>query len=112
MRFIDAEKLEKKCECLILDAKSNRDKYDPIKDRQQWATWTSILADRYAFLVDILMDRPVFDDIPVNKGRWKRMNDRAVQCSVCGYIWIEFIVSPHIKYCPHCGAEMEGIDEG
>lgn len=55
---------------------------------------------------------PTIDAVPVRHGRWENCtNHESVdfedKCSVCGYtIFADF--THGIRYCPNCGAKMDG----
>lgn len=44
---------------------------------------------------------------PVRHGYWNIIEGMPTQCSVCGY----YVKQKTYKYCPYCGARMEGVDE-
>ena len=59
---------------------------------------------------------------PVRHGRWKWANGYVgtmAECSVCGSSPMSFYALPKnqigrlpvYKYCPRCGAKMDGVDE-
>lgn len=47
---------------------------------------------------------------PVRRGKW--IGDEVIQCSICNFILngnaFERIVRKYFKYCPNCGARMDG----
>lgn len=61
---------------------------------------------------------------PRRKGHWYVTEYESATCSECG--WMEFMswdstsearekvktVHEEYKFCPHCGAEMEGVNDG
>ena len=47
---------------------------------------------------------PAADVAPVVHGAWQ-VTDRFKACSVCGYAFARLLPD---KYCPHCGAKMDG----
>ena len=47
---------------------------------------------------------PAADVAPVVHGAWQ-VTDRFKACSVCGYAFARLLPD---KYCPHCGAMMDG----
>lgn len=51
--------------------------------------------------IEILPDADV---APVVHGAWQ-VTDRFKACSVCGYAFARLLPD---KYCPHCGAKMDG----
>ena len=67
----------------------------------------------YSNLWDAVDDMPAADVQPVKYGRWENTNiPNQLRCSNCEII--HFIAQyPHgdIKYCPNCGARMDGDTE-
>ena len=56
----------------------------------------------------VVEDTPTVDAVEVVHGRWERYIDEDEDvhyytCSVCNYMAI-----PRYKYCPNCGAKMDG----
>ena len=47
------------------------------------------------------------DAVPVRHGRWTDKDGGIATCSVCGDRWGVWSV---MKYCPNCGARMDGKD--
>lgn len=89
------------------------------------------LVERYG-IVDVINSRPTVDIKTIKaysagyeqgrldkavesgqRGRWERLNvddENIISCSVCGFAdSIEFGERPY-KYCPNCGAKMDGGD--
>ena len=69
------------------------------------------LVEQYG-ITGVIESFPVADVQPVKHGRWIDKNpqdkyDPRCICSVCGSV--EFPLSRH-KYCPNCGAKMDGGD--
>lgn len=56
---------------------------------------------RVAQLLDAIMSMPEADVVEVKHGKW----DRSGYCSECDY-WSCYCSD--FKYCPNCGAKMEG----
>ena len=65
---------------------------------------------------------PAADVIPVRHGRWidkqliksfKHTNIPVVECSACGIDFCDIINNHYFmyKYCPHCGAKMDGGED-
>lgn len=54
--------------------------------------------------IDMIEDAPAADVAPVVHGAWQ-VTDRFKACSVCGYAFARLLPD---KYCPHCGAKMDG----
>lgn len=69
--------------------------------------------DRANQIIDLFDDLPTADVQPVKYGRWENTNiPNQLRCSNCEII--HFIAQyPHgdIKYCPNCGARMDGDSE-
>lgn len=59
--------------------------------------------------VKILNQFPAADVAPVRHGRWD-VDGVYVVCSVCNRLTLSPIVKqlPTFKYCPNCGARMDG----
>lgn len=60
--------------------------------------------------VDTITDIELSDAQPVRRGRW--IGDEVIQCSICNFTLngnaYERIVRKYFKYCPYCGARMDG----
>lgn len=52
-----------------------------------------------------IMRLPAADVVPVRHGHWVRNGDWS-ECSLCGESG-----TSHIKYCPNCGAKMDGEEK-
>lgn len=64
-------------------------------------------------LRDILEDAPTIDAVPVVHGRWIHTDMAAWwfgkdECSECQYHDDERNDLSRLKYCPNCGAKMDG----
>lgn len=57
-----------------------------------------------AVVLRMIDDAPAADVAPVVHGAWQ-VTDRFKACSVCGYAFARLLPD---KYCPHCGAKMDG----
>lgn len=70
------------------------------------------------YTVMVIQDLPAVDVAPVVHGRWKYNTDFQVwNCSECGenpHKGTGVVVSEENlpAYCPHCGARMEGAENG
>lgn len=60
--------------------------------------------------VDAIEAAPTIDAAPVVHGRWKYGDDVDLICSECGGDALSDWTCQQIctKYCPHCGAKMDG----
>ena len=57
-------------------------------------------------VINLIINLPVADVVPVRHGRWKAYSDCGVtRCSVCDWIIEECI---DYKFCPNCGSRMDG----
>lgn len=69
--------------------------------------------DRANQIIDLFDDLPTADVQPVKRGTWENTSTpNQLKCSNCEII--HFIAQyPHgdIKYCPNCGARMDGDSE-
>ena len=69
-------------------------------------------------VVDMLESSPTVDAVPVRHGRWKEMHYEGGildgtnfdRCSICGYerVFDDPALKTVFKYCPNCGAKMDG----
>lgn len=67
-----------------------------------------------------IRELPAADVAEVVHGEWLRADDdwnslTTIQCSLCGEEWCfetdDDVSLLNYKYCPHCGAKMDGGDE-
>ena len=65
--------------------------------------------------INELKGLPSVDAVPVVHGRWVEIDegdgDYTYDCSLCGFKWFLVDGTPlenGMKYCPHCGAKMDG----
>lgn len=63
-----------------------------------------ITLNRYDKIIDGIYEIPSADVEPVRHGMWEK-NDEYT-CSLCGYRMV--IGDGAYKYCPNCGARMDG----
>lgn len=54
--------------------------------------------------LDVLLEQPVVDAVPVVHGRW--IANRI--CSICRKELTEWAAQNGYRYCPNCGAKMDG----
>ena len=78
-----------------------------------WATIMAIERD--------VRDMPAADVAPVVHGEWLRVDDdwnslTTIQCPICSEEWCfetdDDVSLLNYKYCPNCGAKMDGGNEG
>ena len=65
------------------------------------------------WLNEILMECKIADVAPVVHGRWIRFKETDscyvhMRCSVCSAYWSDPSHADHFRYCPNCGAKMDG----
>lgn len=69
-----------------------------------------------AYIIGVLEELPTID--PVKHGKW--IDDKGLyRCSVCNNLWTTWwaVVVPEermykeMKYCPNCGAKMDGGED-
>lgn len=77
------------------------------------------LKDEYAVKVEraslkaykeTLQDLPAADVVEVVRGRWENYSPITIKCSRCGHVIHDWRYS-ECKYCPNCGAKMDGKEE-
>jgi len=93
MRTIDADVLKRKVQRLATEAWKMQVK----------ASVETILNQ----FIDYIDHAPTVDAVPVKHGRWTDKDGGIATCSVCGDRWGVWSV---MKYCPNCGARMDGKD--
>ncbi|UVM99508.1 MAG: hypothetical protein [Bacteriophage sp.] len=77
----------------------------------------SLLHIEYAYAAEQLLDEiPAADVAPVVHGRWtfepETENTLSMtKCNVCGWWTLDPSVDGVYKYCPNCGAKMDGGGE-
>lgn len=57
-----------------------------------------------------IMDLPSADVVQVRHGRWENYSPITIKCSRCGHVIHDWRYS-ECKYCPNCGAKMDGDRE-
>lgn len=89
-RYIDADKLIADCEEEIVDYDEDLQRHFVIK----------------AVPTEYIEDFPTADVAEVKHGKWIDTTAYCGEftCSICK----EMCVTNKYKYCPHCGAEMDG----
>ena len=75
----------------------------------------SIDVFRYEILED-LNEAPTVEAVPVVHGHWINCMNYPLRCSNCGII-VDSVngipwANKSFKYCPHCGAKMDGKQNG
>jgi predicted RNA-binding Zn-ribbon protein involved in translation (DUF1610 family) len=101
-RLIDADEFKAvngmKDDCADCDkelrGKSKACEFDRVYTKMDFCGW--------------LDDAPTVDAVSVVHGRWKDKDGGIATCSVCGDRWGVWSV---MKYCPNCGARMDGKDD-
>ena len=61
----------------------------------------------YKELVDGIKALPSADVVQVVHGRWENYSPITIKCSRCGHVIHDWRYS-ECKYCPNCGAKMDG----
>ena len=63
-------------------------------------------------LIGLLKNAPTADVVEVRHGEWRYEGDYKA-CSLCGtFVEWNTLGTSHWKYCPFCGAKMDGKGEG
>lgn len=64
---------------------------------------------------EAIQSEPATDVAPVVHGRWIRFKEPDsetgyihMRCSVCSAYWSDPSHADHFRYCPNCGAKMDG----
>lgn len=65
------------------------------------------------YFYDCFRECKAADVQPVRRGKW--IGDEVIQCSICNFTLngnaFKRIVRKYFKYCPNCGARMDGDTE-
>ena len=103
MRLIDADALKKCMGC------EDAVKYGNKTAEQQHNSYSTMMMYEIADYID---DMPTIEAEPVRYGEGKNENSRATSylrlCSACGKITYFCGIGCSYKYCPNCGAKMDG----
>ena len=95
---------DKRTETHACDLISRQAAIDALSDYYHHTTET-----QHAALREALGRVESVDAVPVVHGRWTDKDGGIATCSVCGDRWGVWSV---MKYCPNCGARMDGKDGG
>lgn len=94
----------------LIDADALTDKVDKYIYRITRASKRKLKAGESAILADIKAHielSPTIDAVPVKRGKWT-VTPIYIKCSECGE---SFMLIPQ-NYCPNCGADMRGTENG
>lgn len=82
----------------MIDADALLDRIPNLYERREVSRWVD--------------EAPTVDAVPVVHGRWKE--DPSGYgfwiCSACGFVSEASAANVLYKFCPHCGARMDGKD--
>lgn len=88
------------------------DAIPPTKEDKQISLYGAV-----ADFISLVCDVPAADVAPVVHGRWIRFKEPDsetgyihMRCSVCTAYWSDPSHADHFRYCPSCGAKMDGGD--
>ncbi len=68
---------------------------------------TRMIGDKMSVFVEVEATFYPVDAEPIRHGHWNIVEGMPTQCSLCGY----YVKQKTYKYCPYCGALMEGAEE-
>ena len=102
----------------LIDADALRADYGMAEDCKDCKTgYRACEYDRIYSKMDFcgwIDDAPTVDAVPVRHGRWKE--DPSGYgfwiCSACGFVSEASAANMLYKFCPNCGARMDGDDNG
>jgi hypothetical protein len=105
MRVIDVEELLKRLNQL----------YEEQGLTPEWTgdDWDDGAGSIFIDIVEIINEQPIE---PVKRGKWEihllenggHIFGKSLLCSECGFFWREELYRKNFKYCPNCGAKMDG----
>lgn len=75
----------------------------------------NVWCDGCGSAVECILAEPAADVAPVVHGRWVFETATAntlsrIKCDICGWWTLDPSVDDSYKYCPNCGAKMDGGD--
>lgn len=93
-----------------IDRQALLDAIPPTKEDKQIS-----LCGAVADFISLVCDVPAADVVPVAHGHWIRFKETDpetgyihMRCSVCSAYWSDPSHAYHFRYCPNCGAKMDG----
>lgn len=83
-------------------------------DGYSYAYKTDSIGEPYIHIDSVRSMLKIAADVqPERRGKW--IGDEVIQCSICNFTLngnaFERIVRKYFKYCPNCGARMDGDTE-
>ena len=69
------------------------------------------LTDEFYGAMQVIDEMPSADVVPVVHARWENYSPITIKCSRCGHVIHDWRYS-ECKYCPNCGAKMDGGENG
>lgn len=97
----------------LIDADALKKKYTMVIKR----TSPSAIMERPAILLEDVDEAPTIDAELVRYSKWDAVDEddfhyRCFSCGFNAYGNTMEVVDGTFRYCPHCGARMEGVDDG
>lgn len=93
-----------------IDRQALLDAIPPTKEDKQISLYGAV-----ADFISLACDVPAADVVPVVHGRWIRFKETDpetgyihMKCSACSAYWSDPSHADHFRYCPNCGAKMDG----
>ena len=78
-----------------------------------------ILKGKYEAFMEYIKEQPTADVQPVRRGKWVYYKNNGIwdihKCTVCNTPFelpMDVVASSVFCYCPHCGADLRGEDNG
>ena len=70
------------------------------------------VVEAYSDCLSLVFHSPTIEAEPVRHGDWVPYpSDQYRKCSVCGIEYAKFELLLKYKYCPNCGAKMDGKEK-
>lgn len=84
---------------------TKREAYEALRDKLAYSVRGPLLPSQAHLIAKIISDIPAADVAPVVHGEWRYVGSNW-ECSNC--LFPVYSQSKFYRYCPQCGARMEG----
>ena len=96
MRLIDADALSQKWQNVLKEKADEKE---------------SVAYQTFELFIDRLKNEPTIEAEPVRRGEWLHRNNFLLNRTTCSECGVYFDMLEVDRYCPNCGAKMDGGNE-